>query len=559
MNMIFSEFNPEKIEQIRNHPYYAKLRESVIKRAEYFMDNDPEVIKFSKIHLYETTGNREIFEGVHSDYQARLQNLLFAYVITDDDKYIEPLADIIWNICDMESWSIPAHVREYLPTVRRRRNLDLCSCLLGHRLAEAITYTKDKLPELVYRRAKEEITYRVIDAFADYSEKEFWWYKVTNNWASVCISGVLGSYLCLADDAKIKEQLPRMIAIADNYLKGFKDDACCVEGYSYWIYGFSYFCVFAKLLYDYTDGEINYFANEKVHNIALFQQNVLMNERECLSFSDCPVSFNPEIWLSHFLKGIYPDMQLPELPDECHTNPDEHLRLAFWTNPDIPKSTTKLVGHIFRDAEWFLHHGSTYALGAKAGHNNEFHNHNDVGSFLVSKGGRVTFCDPGGGEYTKDYFGPNRYSIFVTSGRAHSVPIINGECQSFGEREGHVEIFDSDRFKFSMKGGYEIDTLTSLVRDFECFEDSVRLTDTYEFSETPTSVTERFVSLLPIEEKDGTLICGDSVLVFDKDAFDVSFGSEVVPRKRADSETVYYVDLCLKNPKKQFELTFIIK
>ena len=110
-----------------------------------------------------------------------------------------------------------------------------------------------------------------------------------------------------------------------------------------------------------------------------------------------------------------------------------------------------------------------------------------------------------------------------------------------------------------MKGGYDIDTLTSLVRDFECFEDSVRLTDTYEFSETPTSVTERFVSLLPIEEKDGALLCGDSVLVFDRDAFDISFGSEVVSRKRSPKETVYYVDLCLKNPKKQFELTFIIK
>lgn len=559
MDIMFSEFNSAKIEQIRNHPYYAKLRDSVIKRAEYYIENDPPVIKFSKIHLYETTGNREIFEAVHSDYQARLQNLLMAYVITDDDKYIEPLADIIWNICDMESWSIPAHVRENLSIVRRRRNLDLCSCLLGHRLAEAITYTKDKLPELVYRRAKEEITYRVIDSFADYSEKEFWWYTITNNWASVCISGVLGSYLCLADDEKIKEQLPRMIAIADHYLDGFEEDACCVEGYSYWVYGFSYFCVFAKLLYDYTGGEINYFAKEKVHKIALFQQNVLMNEKECISFSDCPVEFNPVAWLSHFLKGIYPDMQLPELPDECHTNPNEHLRLAFWTNPDIPKSSIKPMSHIFLDAQWFLCHGDGYALAAKAGHNNEFHNHNDVGSFIVSKNGKVTFCDPGGGEYTFDYFGPKRYEIFLPSARAHSVPIINGEYQVVGKREGGVLIAEERRFRFRMDNGYVIDTLTSLVRDFECLDDSVRLTDEYEFTEQPISVCERFVSLLPITASDGELHCGDSVLAFDKDAFDVSISEETVPRKGGKTDVVYYADLKAKYLDKTMKLVFEIK
>ena len=87
----------------------------------------------------------------------------------------------------------------------------------------------------------------------------------------------------------------------------------------------------------------------------------------------------------------------------------------------------------------------------------------------------------------------------------------------------------------------------------------MRLTDTYEFTETPISVAERFVSLLPIEEKGNTLVCGDSVLVFDKDAFDVSFGSEVVARKRSIKETVYYVDLIAKHLDKNMTFTFEIK
>ena len=566
MAQLFREFNPEKLEQVRTHPYYKTARETIIERADHYMVTDPPVIKFSKIHLYVENGNREIFERDHIEYETRLHVLFLAYIITEDEKYLSPLADIIWGICDFESWSIPAHVAEKLSIADRRRNLDLCSCILGYRIAEVLYFIGDKLPELVYKRAKTEVQYRIIDSFAECGDNKYHWLKCTNNWAAVCIAGVLCSYLYLATEEEIEAQLPRMMVIADNYIRGFEEDGCCTEGYGYWNYGFSFFCVFAKMLSDYTDGKINYFENEKVHKIAMFQQNILLNGSECLSFSDGGLTFEPYAWLSHFLKGIYPDMQLPTLSDECVidyvTAPLSNgapIRYIFWTNPDYVGEGLVPKSHRFKNAEWFLYHGEKYSLGAKAGHNNEFHNHNDVGSFLISKGGRVTFCDPGGGEYTKDYFGANRYSIFVTSGRAHSVPVINGEYQAFGKREGEVYIFDENRFKFSMKGGYTIDTLTSLVRDFECLDDCVRITDTYEFSEAPTSIRERFVSLLPIEERDGTLVCGDSVLVYDNEAFDLEFYSEVVARKRAQKETVYYVDLVSKKLDKNLKFTFEIK
>ena len=567
MRRIFREFTPEKLHQIRTHPYYKNARETITERADHYTVTEPPVMKFSKLHLFVKNGNREIYERDHEEYETRLVTLLLAYLITEDEKYIEPLADIMWNICDFETWSIPAHVPETLTTEQRRCNLDLCSCIMGYRLSEIVYLIGDKLPELVVKRVKSEVKYRVIDAFKDADkEKRYFWLTGTNNWAAVCIAGVLCSYLYLATDEEIEAQLPRMTEIADNYLRGFEDDGCCTEGYAYWNYGFSFFCVFAKMLADYTDGRINYFERDKVRKIAMFQQNILLNDKQCLSFSDGGLSFEPYIWLSHFLKKIYPEMQLPSLPDKCviaySTAPLKSgapIRYLFWTDPSLLGESLTPKSHIFENAEWFLHHGKNYALGAKAGHNDEFHNHNDVGSFSFSKCGIVTFCDPGGGEYTADYFSENRYSIFITSARAHSVPIINGAYQSFGKREGGVIIADENRFKFSMKGGYEIDSLTSLTRDFECLEDGVRLTDIFDFSEHPTSVTERFVSLLPIEEKDGKLLCGDSSLSYDKDSFDLCFGSELVSRKGGIKETVYYVDLTHKAPKKRIELVFEIK
>lgn len=567
MSKIFKEFTPEKLEEIKLHPYYKKAREKIIERANHYAATDPPVIKFSKMHLYVKSGNRELFERDHREYETRLHTLFVAYLISEDEKYIEPLADIMWNICDFESWSIPAHVAETLSTAKRRRNLDLCSCIMGYRLSEIVYLIGDKLPELVTRRVKDEVRYRVIDSFADCTdEKRYFWLTGTNNWAAVCIAGILCSYLYLATAEEIDAQLPRMTAIADNYLRGFASDGCCTEGYAYWNYGFSFFCLFAEMLADYTDGRINYFENEKVRRIAMFQQNIRINDKQCLSFSDGNLSFEPYVWLSHFLKKKYPEMQLPALPKECvidySTAPLKQgapIRYLLWTDPDLLSDDATPRSHFFSDAQWFLYHGAKYSLGAKAGHNAEFHNHNDVGSFLVSKGGRVTFCDPGGGEYTADYFGKNRYSIFVTSARAHSVPIINGVYQSYGKREGGVIIANENRFKFSMRGGYEIDSLTSLTRDFECLESCIMLTDVFDFSERPTSVAERFISLLPIEIGEGCLICADSILTYDREMFSATLGSEIVPRKGGTKETVYYADLTSKKLDNHMEFTFKIE
>ena len=52
MAKLFREFTPEKLEEVRTHPYYKNARETIIARADNYTVTDPPVIKFSKIHLY---------------------------------------------------------------------------------------------------------------------------------------------------------------------------------------------------------------------------------------------------------------------------------------------------------------------------------------------------------------------------------------------------------------------------------------------------------------------------------------------------------------------------
>ena len=573
MGRPFKEFNDEKWEQVRTHPYFEKLRKAIVEQADINMTTEPPRVKFSMIHDYVITGNREKFESVYNNYFSRLNNYFSAYMLTKDEKYIEPLSDIIWNICDFESWSIPAHVAEKLSVAERRKNLDLCSTIAGFRLSEVLYFIGDKLPELVRRRAMAEIRYRVIDSYAQFAPDRYWWPTAKNNWSAVCIAAVLGTYIYAAKDEEIKTQLPRMIASAECYLAGFEDDCCCLEGYAYWNYGFSFFCVFASLLNEYTDGEINYFDNPKVRKIAKFQESITLNENECVSFSDAQIAFRPNSWLSHFLKGVYPDLKIPAIPSI--TNPSATMRYILWQNPDMFESSlnaSEPVSFRFEDAQWFIYRCEDYSFACKAGHNKEPHNHNDVGSFMFSKNGKVTLCDPGVGEYTRQYFSAERYQLMLCSSRGHSVPIINGNYQvtegtviKDGQMEvkrGKAEIISAteNSYSFFMQHVYNDLALRSLSREFVCMKDSVKLVDKYSFSEPPTSVVERFVSLIPFEINDGVVsCCGTVISPLNNDGFEVSFGSEIVDRKGGKKETVYYADFEVKNLSEKFDVEFIIK
>ena len=71
-------------------------------------------------------------------------------------------------------------------------------------------------------------------------------------------------------------------------------------------------------------------------------------------------------------------------------------------------------------------------LAAKAGHNAESHNHNDIGSFIVALDGRPLLIDVGVGVYTRQTFGPQRYEIWTMQSSWHNVPEVGGIQQAAG-------------------------------------------------------------------------------------------------------------------------------
>lgn len=85
-------------------------------------------------------------------------------------------------------------------------------------------------------------------------------------------------------------------------------------------------------------------------------------------------------------------------------------------------------------------------MAIKGGFNNESHNHNDAGSFVVFYDGLPLFIDAGVGTYTKKTFSNERYEIWTMQSAYHNLPTLNGVMQMNGDT------YKARKFAFNTSG-----------------------------------------------------------------------------------------------------------
>ena len=111
-----------------------------------------------------------------------------------------------------------------------------------------------------------------------------------------------------------------------------------------------------------------------------------------------------------------------------------------------------------------------------------------------------------------------------------------------------------NRFAFDMKNPYDVPSLESLVRDFDCHDDYFTLTDTYTFTEEPTALVERFVSRKPFTVEGGVVRTGNVSIYFDTDALDFEASSIEVLSK--GTNVLYFADFTPKKLGRNMSFTF---
>jgi len=485
-------------------------------------------ILFSKYKMFETTGDRSEFEyGYYFPRRARLCYLCALTLLDGGEDNISALEDCIWAICDEYSWCVTAHFdRQSLNVIdqmnaeaflkdgytgrftrEHRRRVDLFAAETGFALAETLSLLGDKLHPLVVDRAEKELRQRILEPYMELNEF-FGWASGTANWTSVC-SGAVGAaaiYL-IKDDAVLARVLRNVLDSMDRYFLGFSAEGVCTEGVGYWTYGFSFFTCFAELLCQRTGGRIELMTGERRESIATFIQRARITGDIFPSFSDCGVGMRFNLGLYEHLHKKFPSVAMPPVKYATHLDGDRcyrfcnFMRAIVWYTGLVPESPEPEGDTIFNDAQWAISRadGGT-AMAAKGGYNAEPHNQNDVGNFLLLSNGEMLFPDLGAGEYSRQYFGPDRYSFFNCGSQGHSVPIINGETQRTGKDYAALDIEmetvrNGARVRMDIAGAYAVDGLNYIRREME-FDKTKKifsLTDAFG-TDAPTAITERIIA-----------------------------------------------------------------
>jgi hypothetical protein len=452
--------------------------------------NDIVAIKLNSVtdairNAYLLNGNREPWEKINIGYRNALKWLTIAECIEDSGRFILHLCTAIQTICRCSSWINPAHVNDLRNSKGEPSGFDLSAGMLGWELANVYTMLGSCLPTDIQALLKKNIFARIITPFhnmiSGICEKN-WWFTTTNNWNAVCLACAAGCTFAVETDNK---KLENIIAAVQEHIKsfisGFTFDGYCSEGIDYWNYGFGYFVMLSESIRCFTSGTIDLLDDSRIENIASYINRARISSSRYIAFSDCNRFPGPGVVLFNFLASRY------QWPTKSHMTPEIlvnnsslHSFLAFAPTLLNEKKVSDTIPVMLSTRDSFPEAG-VYILrnqnkkglnmALKGGHNNEHHNHNDIGSFIITQNDQVIIADPGKEIYTNRTFGPHRYDSRVLNSYGHSVPVVANTLQATGREAFGLFIKTnfsetSDTLVLDLSKAYSVPGLKSLTRTY---------------------------------------------------------------------------------------------
>lgn len=542
--MEFSNLNNNEFwKNVRECDDYQFLREELAALYKKNCTGELSLLTYSDYCIFFETGSRKEYEEGYFLRRRRLDILaVLCKIYPDNETYFKQLENTIWAVLDEYSWALPAHVPDknsYVPEF-----IDLFAAETGYCLSEMKSMFSGRLSPLMVSRITFELDRRIIKSF--YAGR-YWWESFPNNWAAVC-AGSVGITFLYERPELFYAVKPRIDGAMKTFLSSYKSDGVCREGLGYWNYGFGYFCYYAAHLRTFSDGTDNLLALPQVKTIAKFQQQMFLKGSVTVSFADGSDNSSYILGLTHFLKTEFgDDFIIPKkvnhsILDTCGRWGAFSFSFLFYNKKFI--SGESAGSCLFADSAWFTMRNKTYAFAAKGGTNDEPHNHNDLGSFILADESGQLVCDLGCGEYTRQYFEPDtRYSILCNSSLGHGVPIIGGEAQREGAEFFAALCKTENGICIDLTHAYQTDAIKHIKRRFGFSKNAVTLNDEFSFYR-PVPVTERFVSRIKPEIKGNTVQIGNLRITAET-------GTPTVITQRhlehggGGSATVYLIDFAL--------------
>ena len=519
--MIKDLLTPEKIQQIKSNLFFDDFFDYINKLIEENKDNPCPDLPYSAYRLFVETGDRQQFETPYFLRRRMLMAYAIRYIFDRNPEDLAVLQDIIWETCGEFAWSVPAHIANDVKNSDpycARTYIDLFASETGASIAEIYSILKDEFEPRINERIVYELNDRIINP---YINNYFFFEGGGNNWTGVCCGSIGITMLYIAPE-KLNLFKDRLLTPLSRYLATFGESGICEEGISYWNYGFSNYIYFADMLKEYSKGRVNILNIPRAETVATFGCNAYIRKNHTISYSDGSHSFHYNIGLNHFLADTF-EKAYPLDPAFCDKKlPSffkDAIRTLLWTNENyLDAKELPLVTTEEYDSKigWYINKKAKYSFTAKAGHNEESHNHNDLGNFIICTDNGQQVIDFGAGYYNKNYFRiPQRYEEqIIACSRGHNVPIINGVIQKHGRIYSATATKHSNNvFALDLSKAYPDCGMTAYNREFVLDEDSVKLSDKISFTADKNTVNEHFISYAQPEICGNVINIGETTLV----------------------------------------------
>jgi hypothetical protein len=417
---------------------------------------------------YFRDGDRDAYEAVIWAREQRLSRAAVMAAATLDPRWVDEVADGVSLLCEQSSWSWPAHDDTFavhgavVPTVTDPY-LDLGAGEVAAQLAwidHLLGVQLDERVPGVRARIRQEVHRRVFSPFV--ARRDWHWLGLhgdAHNWCAWIHGNLLVAALRLAgrDRGALVDLAVDGLA---RYVAAIPADGAIDEGFSYWWQGACRALEALDVLEHATGGALGTDMMAALRESVAFPHRMHLGGPWYVNHADGWARTTGRWWPWHALHRAATRVGDDDArahaaahrgPDAPVAHEDQGLGrlLRALTDPDwvtaarapspLPRdvwlpSTQVLVAR--REA------GSPagLALVVKGGHNDEHHNHNDVGSVVVALAGVPVLVDAGRPTYTAQTFGPDRYAIWTMQSSWHNVPEIQGTAQAPGREHAARDV-----------------------------------------------------------------------------------------------------------------------
>ena len=537
----FSEynFNADMLPTVSERELWESFANNgCIEKAEKEIDYVWPTIRATDFMEFIKSGKR-ISEGVHNEKIAKLTLFVYAELAENKGRFLGQIVNGLLSVCEETTWCSSAHWADEIP-----KNLhsvtepyvDLISAESGAQLAAIITVLREPLmdfcPEIV-ERVEYELEYRIKSVYL--AHKDYWWMgygkRIPNNWNPWIISNVMTIFIITEKDkARLHESLEKMFVELQHYYDGMPDDGGCDEGPGYWgRAGASLFeCVYQ--LKEATGGKLDLFMDKKLGKIGAFLKFVHISKDYFASVADS--HYVPNAFSMIFTYAVGKETDQPDLMNFAATVYRERsteINPTHYSNTNLrrmlygraffdelkayePTKPAHTGLEILPDVELAAIRKDDLLIFAKGGHNDESHNHNDIGSYTLYDGTAAVLVDVGIGVYTRFTFSEHRYDMIPwVKAENHVLPSFDGITQRCG-REYRADSFSAtdEEISISFASAYPKEAeLLSLERKLSFTESGIRCVDSFARKDAKQgSVRETLMCVLPVENVDNTVVIG---------------------------------------------------